>query len=823
MFDFCKRLGKSAAILIALCAWGVGVAWAQTDVVDPGTAALMGGQSGLTGALSGSGDASQSQSMQTSGRGGMLNSLPSSGQREGLPSLGARGMGNGAGNPFGAGVGPQTLSPDALANALSAPPPLEPTLFQKFVQDATGKNLPLYGYQLFDRGRFPADDRVPVPTNYVVGPGDELDLKLWGTVDLNTRLPVDRHGQITVPEVGPITVAGVRASELDEFLKKRIGKVFRNFDLTATVGKLRSLQIYVVGHARAPGSYTVSSLSTLVSALFESGGPSATGSMRKIRLIRAGSPVTTIDLYKFLQSGDLTADARLLSGDVIMIPPAGPQVALTGEIDKPAIYELSEEEETLQQVLRYNGASTVFAAPHKVLVERLDGQRRLAPREVQERALDKDGLNSTVRNGDLITLLKLSPSFSNAVTLQGAVARPLRYQYRPGMKVSDLIPEVDALIVPDYYAKKNILVQYDANSSTNSSNNPSNNPSNNSSNDSTGVSNEDVAGNVKRADYEINWAYASIERLDRNQVRSRLITFDLAKAVREKDPANDLTLLPGDVVTVYSVADLPVPLERRIQHVKVSGEVMAPGIYEMEPGQTILDAIKRAGGFTSKAYVYGTVFSRESTRARQQANLDQAIRKLQIQLTSQSNQITQNGTSLDQSALLLQAQKASQQASLERLKTLKPNGRIALEIDPRQQDIPAIELEDGDSITIPLRPNFVSVFGAVYAESAFVHREGYTVRDYLEKAGPTRDADLEAMMVLRADGTLVSNKAYRSWIGLGQSAFMSTPMYSGDTVIVPDLVDKRTSYVKFMEGAKDWTQMLYQFGLGAAAFKVLKN
>lgn len=740
------------------------------------------------------------------GRSGEATSLTGGAATSGLASgvqQGVSGLNSGAGrssinqtNQLGAGAQSQNQRAD-----LGGLPAVGVTQFQRFVQEATGKALPLFGYNLFDRGRFTSVNDVPVPANYTLGPGDEIDLKIWGAVDIGLRLPVDRQGQIVVPKVGPVTVTGVRASELDAYLKKQIGRVYSNFELSASVGKLRSIQIFVVGQARNPGAYTVSSLSTLVSAIFESGGPAATGSMRRIDLMRSGQKVASIDMYKFIQSGDAAADTRLLPGDVIVVPPAGPRVALTGAVDNQFIFELASEQEPVSQILGYSSSSTTLTTPHKLLVERVDNRQTKGPREVQERALDADGLRSTVRDGDVITLFKVSPQFANAVTLRGNVASPLRYAYKPGMRVSDLIPEMDALITSDYYTRKNILVQHES---------------------GRGISVDRSVGEARTRLSEINWDYASIERMDKGEVKTILIPFNLGKAVRQKDRANDLLLQPGDVVTIFGINDIPVPLEKRNQFVKVSGEVRVPGIYQIQPGETIRDLVQRAGGLASNAYVFGTNFTRESTRAQQQANLDQAIRRMEAQISAQATSTVQNVTSPEANQTL-QARLATQRMALDRLRSLRASGRIALELDPVAPELPAIALEDGDEISVPARPSFVSVFGAVLAESTFIHRPSHTVRDYIDRAGPTRDADLDAAMVIRSDGTLVANPAQRNWTGWGHRSFMSTRVYPGDSVFVPELLDKRTPYTVFIQGVKDVTQVFFQFGLGAAAIKTLRN
>jgi protein involved in polysaccharide export with SLBB domain len=674
--------------------------------------------------------------------------------------------------------------------------PLGTNQFQSFVQETSGRTLPLYGYNLFGANSFPSLTNVPVPSNYVLGPGDEINVQIWGATDGNLKLLVDRNGQINIPKVGPLTVAGTRADQLEALLKTHIGRVFNNFQLSATLGRLRSIQIFVVGQARNPGVYTVSSLSTLISALFESGGPSATGSMRKIQLMRAGKAVSTIDLYKFIHSGDTSADARLLPGDVIVIPPTGARVALLGALDNPAIYEISGQEETLAQLLAYSGGLQILTTPHKVLVERINTGPGKAPRSVEERALTTEGLNSTVRDGDVVTLFKISPEFANAVTLRGNVAAPLRYTYRPGMKVSDLIPEVSALIQSDYYSRKNILVEYESGKV---------------------VSTERVGNEVKNQLEEINWDFASIERLDPKEVRTTLLHFNLGKAVRDHDPANDLALLPGDVVTIFSVNNLPVPVEKRSQFVRIGGEVMAPGIYQIQADETLPHLIRRIGGLSQNAFAYGTVFTRESTRLQQQENLNKSMRRVESDINSQTSASLQNVGSAE-TATTLQAQVAIQKNLLSRLQTLKASGRIALELDPNDPVLPAIRLEDGDQITVPNRPSFVGVFGEVLTESSFIHKPGYTVKDYIDKAGLTRDADTDNLMVIRADGTVEGGARQSSF---WSSGVMGKNLYPGDTVFVPGLIDRRTGYTQFIQGAKDWTAILSQFGLGVAAFKVL--
>jgi protein involved in polysaccharide export with SLBB domain len=684
---------------------------------------------------------------------------------------------------------------------VSAAPPLTETEYQKFIRETTGRKLPLYGYELFAADRFPSLNNVPVPADYVVGPGDELRLKLWGAVDVDLSLTVDRNGQITIPKVGTVNVAGVKSSELEPRLKAQVGRVFTNFNLSATLGQLRSMQIYVVGQARQPGAYSVSSLSSLISALFESGGPAATGSMRNIQLKRDGQLVTTVDLYKFIIQGDKTADAKLLPGDVIVIPPAGPRVTLMGMLDTPAIYELGGAEEPLSQLLAYAGGAPALTTLHKVLVERINREQVKAPRAVESRTLDATGLASTVRDGDVVTLFKINPQFANAVTLRGNVAMPLRHAYQKGMRVADLIPEREALIQFDYYTRKNAMVQLESGAD---------------------VKEEKVATDIKHLLEEINWEYAVIERLDPTEVRTQLIPFDLGKAVRERDPVHNLELRPGDVVTIFGVNDLPVPIEKRTLFVRIAGEVKVPGIYQIVPGETLVDVVKRAGGLTDNAYPYGLVFTRESARIEQQANLDRAIRRMEADLLSGGVTQAQNISAADAATAVAQrdAQREAQRQMLARLHGLKSSGRIALEMDPGNPELPVLALEDGDQITVPNRPSFVGVFGAVMAETSFLYRPGASVQDYIDRAGMTAEAEEDATLLIRADGSVESNPAVRNWFGGG--GFMGKSLQPGDSIFVPERLDRRTAYTRFIQGAKDWTAILFQFGLGAAALKTLR-
>ncbi len=278
------------------------------------------------------------------------------------------------------------------------PPPPRPGEFQKFVEAATGRLLPMFGASFFtEAARSPmGTDNVPVSADYTVGPGDEIVIRAWGSVDIDYRATVDRSGQLNLPKVGSFNVAGVKAADLEKNLRAQIGRLYTNFNLTVSLGQLRGLRIFVVGPAQRPGVYTLPSQATMLSAMVAAGGPAPFGSMRKVLLRRDGRVVSELDVYEFLVQGDKSKDVQLAAGDVVVFQPAGPRVAVHGAIDAPAIYELRSREEPLREVLRYAGGTPVLANLNRAQLERIDPAQAKAARFVEEFRLDGDSLQQPV-------------------------------------------------------------------------------------------------------------------------------------------------------------------------------------------------------------------------------------------------------------------------------------------------------------------------------------------------------------------------------------------------------------------------------------------
>ena len=743
-------------------------------------------------------------------------------------------------------------SPGSMSPATSAVLPTQPNVpltnstrvvgplttkseFEQFAEDATGRRLPVFGRQLFDEvpTTFSPVENVPVPEDYVLGPGDQLLIRAWGKIELDSRVTVDRDGQINLPRVGTLTVAGLRYAQVEGYLHAAIGALFKDFELNVSLGQLRSIQIFVLGQARQPGAYTISSLSTLVDALFASGGPSATGTMRHIQLRREGRTVTEFDIYDLIEEGDKSHDVRLLPGDVIFIPSIGPEIAISGDVNQPGIYELRGET-TVGAALQDAGGLTSLADAERAVLERIENH---TSRQVEEFPLDDSGRGRPAKDGDLLRVFPLSPKFANAVTLRGNVAQPGLYPWKDGMRISDLIPSRAFLITRHYWNQQNHLVGPEASSPfasqlTDELGNPRMDTMENTRTDASGNTQTDVQGNprtdqpeagssktvagIGQNSAEINWEYALIERLDERDLSTRLIPFNLGNALDSPSSAGNQQLKPGDVVTIFSRTDLELPMEKHASFVRVGGEVNAPGVYRVNPGETLRDVVQAAGGLTEHSYLYASIFIRVSTRVAQEAQLKQSAEQMQRDLVAKyANATPQAGqTGADQ-----QAQLALQQSALARITAIRPTGRVVLEMKPTAAttaDIPTFPLEDGDAFYIPPRLSTVGVAGAVYNPNAFRYQSDKRLGAYLNDAGgATRDADQKRMFVIRADGTVVSRQSRNSH---SHGSYENLTLLPGDAIVVPEKLRVSSAMVEFLQA----TQFMSQLALTAAALSVVK-
>lgn len=542
--------------------------------------------------------------------------------------------------------------------------------FERFVQKQAGSGVEVrrFGADLISGSTDSASlEASPlVPLDYIIAPGDEVLLTVWGGVDADLRLVVDRAGRIYIPRIGAVQVSGVRFGELHAVITRRMSQVFKNFELAVSLGQLRGLRIFVTGFVAQPGSYTVGSLSTVLTALLRAGGPAASGSFRAVELRRAGQLVATLDLYELLLKGDRSADPVVQAGDVVHVGPVGVQVGVLGSVNKPSVIEIKRGE-GVADALRFAGGFSAVADRSRLAVERL--QERQAAR---------------------VTQLELP---------------------------RDLVQTLDH----------------------------------------------------------------------------------------------------GDVVRAFSAVDIALPTQRQSKRVRIEGEVLRPSEYVLLEGSTLKDVLRLAGGTTPAAYLFATEFSRVSVQLTQQVNYERALRDLETDMARTS---TSQRISGSEDATALVARTTATNQLLDRLRQLRPNGRIVLQLQPEAAELPDLALEDGDRILVPARPNTVGVFGSVFNAATYLHDSGRRLADYLLLAGgPTKGADEKSSFVVRANGTVISARLRDpGWFsrsnGLGD--VFALP---GDTIFVPEELNKTT----VVQHLKDWTQILSQFGLGLAAIRILGN
>src|SRR5882757_5425711 len=729
-----------------------------------------------------------------------------SGQYPGLQSSGMNTRVQSIIDQGGLSSGQAQLAALEESRLLAIRAPSAPTDFQLLVRGSLGTLLPVYGDTLFRQvpSTFAPLREANVTPDYVLGPGDQLLVRIWGQVNFNAQLTVDRTGSVYLPQVGEIHVAGLPYAQVRQHIHDALGHIYRSFELSVEMGQLRSIQVFVVGQTRRPGTYTLSSLSTLVTALFATGGPSVQGSLRDIQLRRNGQTISHFDLYDLLIFGDMSKDAQLLPGDVIYIPPVGPQIAISGDIHNPAIYELKGAT-TVEESLRYAGGLSATASLLRASLERLDTQKT---RTVLDISLQGPGLATPVQQADILRVLPISPQFQNIVTLRGNVAETGRFSWHPGMKLNDIIPDSQSLITRDYWERRNQLgvpgpefkpeyannpdyynrdlngyqtgaAQYDANgvpiyngqsapnvsqgqqangSRTNGANSVQNNnqnptPASGQNNDpncipdASSISQQNQYGQTPGSSTqgtnsqngqpctspgsrsladetqassgklprpaltvalpvpEIDWSYAVIERMNPQTLTTSLVPFNPGKLVLDHDSAQNLALEPGDVVTIFSQADIKVPQAQRTKFVRLEGEFKGAGIYSVLPGETLRQLVERAGGLTPDAYLFGSNFTRESTRILQQLRLNDYLQNLELEIDRSTIAAAASVGNVDPSAT------AASRSLVARFRTIRATGRVVLNMPHEASeiaDLPDIQLEDGDRFVVPSKPSTVN-------------------------------------------------------------------------------------------------------------------
>ncbi len=727
------------------------------------------------------------------------------------------------------------------------------SLFNKYLKSKSltsplivNLNIKPFGLNLFSQNVHTVINR-PVPPNYIVGPGDQIHIMLWGRINSDYTLEVQPDGTIYFPQVGPLMVAGMRYDKMQKFLRDQASRII-GAKAAITLTRLHTIQVMVLGEVQHPGIYSLSAMSTILDAVIAAGGPSKSGTIRNIELKRNNKLITKLDLYDLLLYGDAKNNKYLKQGDIIFIPTVGPLVGIAGCVKRPAIYELKNNY-TLINLIKLAGGFLPNALIQNIQVERINNYSQKVVLDIN--ATNKKILNTfKLRDGDLVKIFSIANADQNAIFLCGNVIHPGEYAYKDGLKLSDIIHSTKDLL-PNTFIKYGYirrltakrqykyivfnLKKFLANPIANNINlQPFDTILILNKNDVTPTKLVEIRGSVyKPGQYQFYkgmrisdliklaggltpYAYLKTAELTRiipseKGMKVKVIYISLKKAL-QNDPTANILLKQKDTLLIKNV-----PEWKNIATVEIGGQVKFPGKYVIWPGERLASLIKRAGGFTKRAYLAGAVFTRKSVQKFQQAQLNMMISKLQQELMV--SEVQQTSTSLNSDeAKIRMAEMNMKRQFLAQLKTLKAKGRIVIHLLPLNKlknSIYNIQLMDGDTIFIPQNPHTIQVIGSVYNQSAFIYQPGKDIDFYIKEAGGyTKDADISNIYVLKVDGRAVKPKSGildYSWnpsLHVWQEGGF-VKLQPGDTIVVPENLEK----IPWMRNAKDITQLLYQIAV----------
>jgi len=664
-------------------------------------------------------------------------------------------------------TGQQTfLSTDVDAGYLVGPPDRIREMFHLLGISSPysiSMDLKHFGHDLFLQGRtgFLTTNRLPVGPDYMLGPGDEVKVRVWGKVEGAWSLTIERDGTVRMPKVGVIALGGLTFEQAREVLQKEFSRYYSGFEMNVTLGALRTMSVYVVGSARQPGAYTVSSLASLVNVLIQAGGPTKSGSMRDIQIRRGGKPVAHFDMYDLLRRGDKTGDQRLLPEDVIFIPPVGPVTAIAGNVNSPGLYELKGER-VVSQLIELAGGLNTVAFKGRLQIERIvNNNRQIVFESDLEESKEKE---VDLRSGDILKVFQVVKD-QRTVRILGAVQREGEFGFTHGMTVKDLVA---------------------------------------------------LSGGTK---YYSFLKEAELTRMHVSEagVKVEKMNIDLGKAIAG-DPAANLPLQEDDMIFVRTI-----PEWRMYSQVAVLGEFRFPGTYTVRRGEKLSSLIERAGGFTEKAYPRGAMFTRESVRELQQKRLMESIDRLERDLLARGSASISTAASPEElkakEGELLQSKEL-----IAKLKTVQATGRMVLEISSLQalrNSIYDITLENGDTLFIPENPRSLQTLGAVFNQTAFVFDPTKALPDYIEMAGGyTESADKDRVFILKVNGAAVQPRKGGLFL-FSESSYTTKDgkplLEPGDSIVVPEKLDR----IAWLREIKDITQILANVMISAGVAIVL--
>ena len=768
--------------------------------------------------------------------------------------------------PLDTSAEPEDL--DAAEPATEEPPQLE-------VEDrakrsgARDRELSNFGYDLFagvPTTFAPATD-IPVGADYVIGPGDTVQVQVFGKEPAQYNLVVSREGTLQFPGIGPVSVAGLSFADMQGVIRAHIEEQTIGNRVSISMGALRSIRVFILGDANRPGSYTVSALTTMTNALFVSGGIKPIGSLRDIQLKRRGRIVARLDLYDLLLRGDTSGDARLQPGDVIFIPPVGASVGVAGEVRRPAIYELRKEN-TVEQAVKLAGGLLPTAYPQATQIERINerGERTLVDLDISKQA----GLRAGLHEGDVLHVYSVLEKMEDIVLLSGHVERPGGYQWRKGMRVSHLIPSIETDLLPrpdlDYalirrelrpdrrvellsvrlgealqnpagpddrlLEARDELIVFGFNENRSDTIEPLVEELRQSatfhrparvvrvgglvrlSGDyplEPGMRVSDLiraGGGLAEAAYALGAELTRYEVVDGSYREVGHVDVDLAQILKG-DSAADLLLQPHDTLHIKRL-----PEWATADTVEIVGEVQFPGIYPIARGEQLSKLLERAGGVTDMAFPEGAFFVREELREREKQRLEELSRNLEVDLASLALQLAQEDSKQQQSLEVVRG-------LADQLRGVEPTGRLVIDLPKLINDTRGgrrsefdVTLMDGDKLYIPPVTQEVTVTGEVFYPTSHLYKRGMDREDYVSMSGgATKKADDRRIYVVRANGSVVSRDARASWF----EAADPHEIQPGDTIVVPLDVER----VRPISLWTNVSQIIYQLAIAAASAKAV--
>ncbi|MCH6257891.1 SLBB domain-containing protein [Puniceicoccaceae bacterium K14] len=736
------------------------------------------------------------------------------------------------------------------------------------VQEDT--KLAPYGYELFSgtpTTYAPVSD-IPIPIDYVIGPGDQVRIQYFGKESNSIELYVARDGSIHIPELGPISAAGKTFDSLREEITTLAEEQQIGVRAFISLGELRSIRVFILGDVNYPGSYSISSLSTITNALFVSGGISNIGSLRNIQLKRNGSLVGTFDLYDLLLRGDTSSDLILEPGDVIFVPPVGPQFGISGEVKRPAIYEMRDDEVySINSLVKYAGGFTSAAYKPLSQIERF---ANTGVKEVVDVDLSNPkALATKLVDGDILRIYSSLERIENIVSLEGQIERPGNYQWEEGLRISNLIGQYDDLTNQadlDY-----ALV----------------------------ISRNQINGYISVRSFSPK-AVLENHSSDQNvelRMKDRIIVFNTVDEISEEDKDNTLNKInkPGrkELTEIIRKLESQSSSDQPQQIVEIAGHVRYPGKYPLDENMLLKDLIRAGGGFSQEAFTLEAELLRYDDNLKKQretilvpvsleeknSSLNLALKpfdQLMVKRIPKWNEnesiilkgevkfpgtyTIERGEKLSSviaraggltelaypegAVFIRQSQKEAERIQLERLRVrLREDisvsklqegnsGTIAIDsaealadqLDSTQAtgriviDLPSmlegsnsrfdIALENGDTLTVSQKPQSISVVGSVNYPTSHFYDPKLNRDDYINLSGGVLErADKKRIYIVRANGQVEIENKSRFFPQGGIS------VKAGDTIVVPIDVDR-------MKPLKYWgavSQIIYQLALGAAA------